>query len=93
MTHITTDVDPRTIESIKAQGPHSYEPNVYRCGCHQRPPGSNRYYLCDYHEGFDDALGLVDVAVEELQGGWQKTAEAILSGDPEKIRARLDEIT
>jgi hypothetical protein len=51
-------IDPRTVEAIQGTRPNrlgtSNDP--YPCGCHLRNGGS--WYLCDYHEGYEDALAV-----------------------------------
>lgn len=49
MSMIVSDfvLDPRTMADIRnRQGEHD-------CGCHERGP---RWFICDYHEGFDAAI-------------------------------------
>lgn len=41
--------EPETMDSIGLTGGTSGA-----CGCHERPRGG--FFLCDYHEGYDDAI-------------------------------------
>lgn len=51
-----TDIDDRTKRTIEAQG--ADEHGRPKCGCHIHPSGG--WWLCQYHEGFSDALEVVD---------------------------------
>lgn len=48
--------EPETLASIKSQG--TYGDGTYQCGCEQRGP-RKRWWLCQYHEGFDDAIATI----------------------------------
>lgn len=56
-------LDHRTVKDIRAK--------EGRCGCHTTGRGRGRWYICDYHEGFDAALdspvGVDEVQVEQDQ--------------------------
>jgi hypothetical protein len=55
-----TLIDPRTVEAITGTRPNrpGTPSDPYPCGCHLRKP--DRWYLCDYHEGYDAGLDMAD---------------------------------
>lgn len=50
MAHIHS-LDPRTRADIEARN------TVGGCGCVPAPLPESRWHICDYHEGYDEALG------------------------------------
>lgn len=58
--------DPRTLASIEAGGAHATKHVIaYDCGCDRMTTG-DKWHLCQYHQGFDDAL---DLPAEEATDG------------------------
>jgi hypothetical protein len=44
-----------------------------QCGCHQRPPESDRWWLCQYHIGMQDGIEALLADIEErlyAEGGF-----------------------
>ena len=86
----------RTIESIRLQSRDTLERStVFDCGCHLRHV-DERWSLCVYHEGYDDASektdelqGLID-ALAEAHAQVQSTDAALSAGHgPEGARDRV----
>lgn len=59
------DIDLRTQDSIFLQGADlSTDRTVrFRCGCEQR---GAKWWLCQYHEGFEDAIDVLQYEKDKL---------------------------
>jgi hypothetical protein len=68
MSAIMDNPDPRTVTSIQLQGWDPDAMGIARCGCHERPIGSNHWYLCGYHEGYEDAVEAVTEEAKDHVG-------------------------
>ncbi len=65
----------------KSEKEHRHHVNGdYLCGCHPYSEYPHWFYLCDYHEGFDDGVALFEnerAEIERLLAAGDALAEAL----------------
>ncbi len=72
----------------KSERKHRHHVNGgYLCGCHPYSEYPHWFYLCDYHEGFDDGVALFEnerAEIERLRAAGDALAKSLAEfNDPE----------